>query len=61
MNAGPFRSLLFTPASRPDRFDRALASGADAVCLDLEDAVADLSAFHAFADRGNRAGDFAAG
>ena len=35
-----FRSLLFTPASRPDRFDRALASGADAVCLDLEDAVA---------------------
>ena len=35
-----FRSLLFTPASRPDRFERALASGADAVCLDLEDAVA---------------------
>lgn len=35
-----FRSLLFTPATRPDRFERALASGADAVCLDLEDAVA---------------------
>lgn len=35
-----FRSLLFTPANRPDRFERALASGADAVCLDLEDAVA---------------------
>ncbi|MDP2215593.1 CoA ester lyase [Phenylobacterium sp.] len=35
-----FRSLLFTPASRPDRFESALASGADAVCLDLEDAVA---------------------
>lgn len=35
-----FRSLLFTPANRPDRFARALESGADAICLDLEDAVA---------------------
>ncbi|MDP3300323.1 MAG: CoA ester lyase [Phenylobacterium sp.] len=35
-----FRSLLFTPANRPDRFARALDSGADAVCLDREDAVA---------------------
>lgn len=34
-----FRSLLFAPATRPDRFERALASGADAICLDLEDAV----------------------
>lgn len=34
------RSLLFTPGSRPDRIARAMASGADAVCLDLEDAVA---------------------
>lgn len=35
----PWRSLLFVPATRPDRFDSALQSGADAVCLDLEDAV----------------------
>jgi citrate lyase beta subunit len=34
-----FRSLLFVPGTRPDRFNRALASGADAVCIDLEDAV----------------------
>ena len=31
---------LFVPADRPDRFDKALAAGADAVILDLEDAVA---------------------
>lgn len=35
-----FRSLLFVPGARPDRFEKALASGADAVCIDLEDAVA---------------------
>jgi citrate lyase subunit beta/citryl-CoA lyase/(S)-citramalyl-CoA lyase len=35
-----FRSLLFVPGSRPDRFGKACASGADAVCIDLEDAVA---------------------
>jgi citrate lyase subunit beta / citryl-CoA lyase len=35
------RSYLFVPASRPERFAKALASGADAVVLDLEDAVAD--------------------
>jgi len=34
------RSLLFVPADRPDRYARALESGADAICLDLEDAVA---------------------
>lgn len=34
------RSLLFVPGSRPDRFDKALAAGADAVIIDLEDAVA---------------------
>lgn len=34
------RSLLFVPASRPDRFDKAVAAGADVVVLDLEDAVA---------------------
>lgn len=34
------RSLLFVPADRPGRFGKAVASGADAVCIDLEDAVA---------------------
>jgi citrate lyase beta subunit len=37
--AFPARSLLFVPGDRPERFEKALASGADAVCLDLEDAV----------------------
>lgn len=35
------RSFLFTPASRPDRFAKAAATRADALILDLEDAVAD--------------------
>lgn len=35
-----YRSLLFVPGARADRFDKAIASGADAVCIDLEDAVA---------------------
>jgi citrate lyase subunit beta/citryl-CoA lyase len=33
------RSMLFVPGDRPERFDKAAASGADAVILDLEDAV----------------------
>jgi citrate lyase subunit beta / citryl-CoA lyase len=33
-------SYLFVPATRPDRFAKALAAGADAVIIDLEDAVA---------------------
>lgn len=33
------RSLLFVPGARPERFDKARAAGADAVCIDLEDAV----------------------
>jgi len=33
------RSLLFVPAVRPDRFPKALATGTDAICLDLEDGV----------------------
>jgi citrate lyase subunit beta/citryl-CoA lyase len=33
------RSFLFVPADRPDRFEKASASGADVVVLDLEDAV----------------------
>ena len=34
------RSYLFVPADRPARFAKALAAGADAVIVDLEDAVA---------------------
>jgi citrate lyase subunit beta/citryl-CoA lyase len=34
------RTYLFVPGDRPERFEKALASGADAVVLDLEDAVA---------------------
>lgn len=34
------RSLLFVPGDRPDRFAKAVASGADALILDLEDSVA---------------------
>ncbi|UZJ62221.1 CoA ester lyase [Pseudomonas sp. KU26590] len=33
------RSALFVPGSRPDRFAKALAAGADAVIVDFEDAV----------------------
>lgn len=40
--AMPFnaRSYLFVPGNRPDRFAKAFASSADAVIIDLEDAVA---------------------
>ena len=34
------RSLLFVPGDRPDQMDKALGTGADALILDLEDAVA---------------------
>lgn len=34
------RSYLYVPGDRPERFAKAVASGADAVILDLEDAVA---------------------
>ena len=33
------RSYLFVPGNRPDRFSKACAAGADAVIIDLEDAV----------------------
>lgn len=35
----PFRSLLFTPATRLDRFQKALDAAPDWVALDLEDGV----------------------
>jgi citrate lyase subunit beta / citryl-CoA lyase len=36
----PVRSYLYVPGTEPRRIEKALASGADAVILDLEDAVA---------------------
>lgn len=33
------KTYLFVPGNRPERFDKACAAGADAVILDLEDAV----------------------
>lgn len=38
--ARPPITYLFVPGNRPERFDKALASGADIVIIDLEDAVA---------------------
>lgn len=39
MNNKLMRSALFVPGNRPERFAKALASGADAVIVDFEDAV----------------------
>ncbi|GAA4336663.1 CoA ester lyase [Variovorax defluvii] len=33
------RTFLFVPGNRPERFEKALRSGADAIVIDLEDAV----------------------
>jgi citrate lyase subunit beta/citryl-CoA lyase len=38
MNLDP-RSMLFVPSNRTDRFEKAAATGTDAVILDLEDSV----------------------
>ncbi len=35
-----YKSQLFVPGNRPERFEKACAAGADIVCIDLEDAVA---------------------
>lgn len=40
MNLPVARSLLFVPATSPEKFERAFSSGADGVIVDLEDAVA---------------------
>lgn len=39
MNSRIARSYLYVPGNRPERFDKAAAAGADAVIIDLEDAV----------------------
>ena len=36
----PRRSFIFTPGLRPDMFPKALASGSDIVCVELEDGIA---------------------
>lgn len=42
-----YRSKLFVPGARPALFEKAAASAADVVCLDLEDAVAPADKDHA--------------
>jgi len=39
MEIGPLRTALFVPGNRPDRVDKAVKTSADAVIIDLEDAV----------------------
>lgn len=38
--ARPRRSFIFTPGLKPDMFPKALKSGADIVCVELEDGIA---------------------
>ena len=38
--ARPRRSFIFTPGLRPEIYPKALASGADIVCVELEDGIA---------------------
>ena len=34
------RSFIFTPGLKPEMFPKAIASGADMVCIELEDVIA---------------------
>jgi citrate lyase beta subunit len=36
----PRRSLIFAPGNKPEMFPKALTTGADILCIDLEDAIA---------------------
>ncbi|WP_233810513.1 HpcH/HpaI aldolase/citrate lyase family protein [Paraburkholderia sp. HP33-1] len=54
------RSFLFVPGSKPERFVKALAAGADAVIVDLEDAVADADKASARAHVADAARTFSA-
>ncbi len=63
INATTPRSYLFVPATRTERIAKALASNADAVIIDLEDAVSDADKVQARIDlqdwfTTNLAGDF---
>lgn len=61
VNTREARSYLFVPGNRPDRFQKAAASGADRIILDLEDAVApgEKDAARSAADRWFRDGNLA--
>ncbi len=39
-NVCPRRSFIFTPGLRPEMYPKALATGADIVCVELEDGIA---------------------
>lgn len=55
------RTFLFVPGDRPERFEKAAASGAEAVIIDLEDAVLPTAktvartAAHSYLSNGGRA------
>ena len=36
----PRRSFIFSPGLKPEMFPKALASGTDIVCIELEDGIA---------------------
>ena len=44
------RSKLFVPGARPELFQKAFASSADAISIDLEDAVPETMKAHARGD-----------
>lgn len=52
MSVKMIRTALFVPGSRPERFAKALASGADAVIVDFEDAVEETLKVQARTDLG---------
>jgi citrate lyase subunit beta/citryl-CoA lyase len=54
------RSFLFVPGSKPERFAKALMAGADAVIVDLEDAVAEAEKASARAQVADAARTFSA-
>jgi len=39
INLNAIRSILFCPANKPERFEKAALAGADAIAIDLEDAI----------------------
>jgi len=52
-------SYLFVPGNRPDRFPKAVSSGADSIIIDLEDAVGSDDKDHARAAAGGGVGKVA--
>lgn len=56
MQTRPYRALLFVPASRPELVAKALSTRADAIVLDLEDAVAEDAKAQARVNAGEAVG-----